>query len=158
EDGTTAALVKALSPSFAVISAGADNTYGLPDPEVLVMLSSVSVFRTDQMGTIVATCESGNLSFNVPTPLTANAAAAQAKADAEAAAAAQAEEEAAAAAAAAANQEQSDSGGVTVYTTNTGKKYHRDGCQYLNKSKIPISLGDAKAQGLGACSKCGPPQ
>ena len=35
----------------------------------------------------------------------------------------------------------------TVYITNTGKKYHRDGCQYLSKSKISISLADAKAQG-----------
>ncbi len=40
-------------------------------------------------------------------------------------------------------------GSITVYTTNTGSKYHRDGCRYLSKSKIPISLSQAKAQGLG---------
>ncbi len=38
---------------------------------------------------------------------------------------------------------------VTVYKTRTGSKYHMDGCQYLSKSKIPISLDDAKAEGLG---------
>jgi len=38
--------------------------------------------------------------------------------------------------------------GIPVYTTNTGTKYHVDGCTYLSKSKIPISLGDAKAKGL----------
>lgn len=47
---------------------------------------------------------------------------------------------------------------ITVYTTNTGHKYHRDGCRYLRKSKIPISLDDAKASGLGPCSVCNPPQ
>ena len=38
-------------------------------------------------------------------------------------------------------------GDVTVYITNTGEKYHSDGCQYLRQSKIPISLADAKARG-----------
>lgn len=46
---------------------------------------------------------------------------------------------------------------VTVYITKTGKKYHRDGCRYLSKSRIPISLSDAKL-GYGPCSVCNPPQ
>lgn len=46
---------------------------------------------------------------------------------------------------------------VTVYVTNTGKKYHRDGCRYLSQSRIPISLSDAKS-GYGPCSVCNPPQ
>ena len=36
---------------------------------------------------------------------------------------------------------------VTVYITNTGEKYHRDGCQYLRQSKIPVTLEEAKARG-----------
>ena len=47
---------------------------------------------------------------------------------------------------------------VTVYTTKTGAKYHRTGCRYLSKSKIPISLKDAKARGYTPCSVCNPPQ
>jgi hypothetical protein len=43
---------------------------------------------------------------------------------------------------------------VTVYVTNTGKKYHEDGCRYLKQSKIPISLSDAKEQGYAPCSVC----
>ena len=43
----------------------------------------------------------------------------------------------------------------TVYVTNSGSKYHRDGCRYLEKSKIPISLSDAKAR-YERCSKCNP--
>ena len=46
---------------------------------------------------------------------------------------------------------------VTVYITRTGKKYHRAGCRYLSKSKIPISLREAKSR-YGPCSVCGPPR
>jgi len=47
---------------------------------------------------------------------------------------------------------------ATVYMTNTGSKYHRADCRYLSKSKIPISLQDAKARGLQPCSACRPPR
>jgi micrococcal nuclease len=45
---------------------------------------------------------------------------------------------------------------ATVYVTNTGAKYHRDGCQYLSKSRIPMSLTDAKAAGYTPCKVCKP--
>lgn len=47
---------------------------------------------------------------------------------------------------------------LTVYITETGEKYHRSGCQYLRKSKIPISLGKAVERGYSRCSKCNPPR
>ncbi len=46
----------------------------------------------------------------------------------------------------------------TVYVTQTGKKYHRDGCRYLGKSRIPKDLKAALAEGYTACSRCGPPK
>lgn len=46
---------------------------------------------------------------------------------------------------------------TTVYVTKTGSKYHRSGCQYLKKSKIPMALSDAR-QSYGPCSKCTPPR
>jgi hypothetical protein len=46
----------------------------------------------------------------------------------------------------------------TVYITKTGKKYHTAMCRSLSKSKIPMSLKDAKAKGYTACSVCKPPQ
>ncbi len=49
----------------------------------------------------------------------------------------------------------SDNQSVTVYVTNTGSKYHRDGCRYLSKSKIPISLEVAK-KSYEPCSVCKP--
>ena len=47
---------------------------------------------------------------------------------------------------------------VVVYVTKTGEKYHSDGCQYLRKSQISISLDDARASGYTPCSKCHPPK
>lgn len=50
----------------------------------------------------------------------------------------------------------SDHAAQAVYVTRTGSKYHRGGCRYLSKSKIPISLKDARAR-YGPCSDCRPP-
>ena len=44
-----------------------------------------------------------------------------------------------------------------VYVTRSGKKYHREGCRSLSKSKIPISLAEAKER-YGPCSRCNPPR
>ena len=49
-----------------------------------------------------------------------------------------------------------DTQGVMVYVTRSGKKYHRASCSYLRKSKIPISLSEARGQ-YGPCSRCRPP-
>jgi hypothetical protein len=45
----------------------------------------------------------------------------------------------------------------TVYITKTGSKYHSDGCRYLSRSCIPISLSEAKSEGYDPCSVCDPP-
>ena len=43
-----------------------------------------------------------------------------------------------------------------VYITRTGKKYHLGSCSSLRRSKIPISLAEAK-QRYSPCSRCDPP-
>lgn len=48
--------------------------------------------------------------------------------------------------------------GIIVYGTNSGKKYHNEGCRYLAKSQIAMGLADARAAGLEPCSVCNPPQ
>ena len=45
---------------------------------------------------------------------------------------------------------------VTVYITNSGRKYHSAGCQYLSRSMIAINKSDAISRGYSACSKCNP--
>ena len=44
----------------------------------------------------------------------------------------------------------------TVYVTNTGSKYHAEGCRYLRRSCIPIALSEA-IQMYEPCSVCDPP-
>jgi micrococcal nuclease len=48
-------------------------------------------------------------------------------------------------------------GDTTVYVTSTGKKYHRDGCNSLRRSRIAIPLADAARSGYEPCSVCKPP-
>lgn len=47
-------------------------------------------------------------------------------------------------------------GDIIVYVTETGEMYHRDGCTYLEKSKIPMTLKNA-SKNYGVCSRCRPP-
>jgi endonuclease G len=47
---------------------------------------------------------------------------------------------------------------ATVYVTSSGGKYHNSGCRYLRKSKISISLEDAKKAGYEPCKVCKPPK
>ncbi|WP_273852556.1 ComEC/Rec2 family competence protein [Guptibacillus spartinae] len=63
---TTDAFIKAVSPETAVISVGKDNRYHFPDHEVLQRLSGndISILRTDQIGTIIATSDGKNITFH----------------------------------------------------------------------------------------------
>ena len=151
DTSTTASLVSSLSPEYAVISCGAGNSYGHPHQSTLEALSSATVYRTDVDGTVVATTDGSSIEWR--TGATAPRENAQAQAEAEAAAAAAA----AATASQAQNQDDGGSSGVTVYITKSGEKYHLDGCSSLRKSKIPVSLEDAKARGYEPCKNCNPP-
>jgi competence protein ComEC len=57
------ALLAALAPSVAVISVGADNSYGHPSPETIARLVAhgARVFRTDRDGTVTATISGGRV-------------------------------------------------------------------------------------------------
>jgi len=46
------------------------------------------------------------------------------------------------------------SGDTTVFITRTGERYHDDGCRFLARSRIPISLTEARARGFEACRVC----
>jgi len=43
-----------------------------------------------------------------------------------------------------------------VYVTESGKKYHREGCQFLKDSKIAMSKEDAIKKGYEPCDVCKP--
>jgi len=145
----SASLYSKLSPTIAIIDVGAGNSYGLPDEEVIQGLIAVgaTIYRTDTNGTIVVESDGSTVtikSIESTTPV----------APATTAAATTPKETTAATTLAPVL----DTGTGEVYKTKTGSKYHSDGCSYLSKSRIPISLADAKAEGLTPCSKCNPPQ
>lgn len=48
-------------------------------------------------------------------------------------------------------------GDLIVYVTKSGKKYHREGCQYLRKSSQALTLREAVRRGYEPCSRCRPP-
>ncbi len=63
---TSPEFVKAVSPTYAIISDGKDNKYGHPHPETLDTLtkSGVKIFRTDLLGTIIMKSDGQNVTFS----------------------------------------------------------------------------------------------
>ncbi len=55
-----------VDPVYAVISVGADNTYGHPHDEPMSRLrdAEVTVYRTDQMGTVIAVSDGTDITFS----------------------------------------------------------------------------------------------
>jgi len=140
---STAAFLKLVAPKYAIISVGKGNSYGHPTQEALGRLGSVgaTIYRTDESGTIV--CESDGETITFKTL----GSSVQPRAPSSVPVAVSA-----------AVPSQSNNQGVTVYGTKTGAKYHIDSCKSLSKSKIPMTLSDAKSKGLTPCSICKPPQ
>jgi len=166
-------LYKEWSPDIAIISVGKDNSYGLPDEEVLQGLTDVgaTIYRTDENGTIVLESDGSTITVKsigvtilpvVPAettkPTVESTAKPTTKPTTTAPVATAKPTTAATTAAAATAAPASGDDSVIVYKTNTGSCYHNDGCSSLSKSKIPITLAEAKAEGLKPCSKCNPPQ
>jgi len=63
---TTQNFLNKVNPQYAVISVGKDNTYGHPTQGTMSKLKAmnISVYRTDENGTIVATSDGKKITFN----------------------------------------------------------------------------------------------
>lgn len=157
ETSTNPALASTLSPQISVISCGAGNDYGNPDQSALDALASSMIYRTDLNGDIVVESDGETVKATPERQADASAIATGPEALAAAAAAEQAAADQTAAEQAAPAPATSDNSDITVYITNTGTKYHSAGCRHLSKSQIPITLGEAKAQGYEPCGTCHPP-
>lgn len=66
ETSTSYVFLRAVMPSYAIISVGANNSYGHPSDEVLSRLEDAGaiVMRTDQLGTIKCVSDGKNMAFN----------------------------------------------------------------------------------------------
>lgn len=64
----TEEFLNAVKPDYVVISCGQDNSYGHPHAEVMNRLRAmgISVFRTDEQGTILAYSDGTEITFNTP--------------------------------------------------------------------------------------------
>ena len=136
--------IKEVSPKVAVISSGGE--YGHPHSDTLAILKDVGaeIYRTDEQGTIVVTADQNK-------KISVDKKASTVKENAPPVVVAKPSEKVEDTPVASDNQSQ------VVYRTRTGKKYHRAGCSYL-KSIIETTVSEAKAMGLGPCSRCTPPR
>lgn len=148
DSSTTKEFLKAVSPKYAVISAGRDNSYGHPTQTTLERLSNseIQVFRTDESGTIIVTSDGETIKFDKK----ASAIKPQAPP------AASSSSESKSTETVTTDNAADNVKDITVYITKSGGKYHADGCRYLSKSKIPISLSEAKGEGYTPCKVCKP--
>lgn len=141
---TTDSFLSKASPKYAVISVGKDNSYGHPMAETLNKLkkANISVYRTDLSGTITFTSDGSKISVD-KTPNAGSAATTTRKQTTV--------KQTTTTTTKAAVQS------VYVYVTQTGSKYHLEGCTYLSQSRIKMTLAEAKKE-HSPCSKCNPPQ
>lgn len=129
ETSNTREFLEAIGPSAAVISCGADNSYGHPDASVLTLFEElgIDVYRTDEQGTIVAVSDGSSITFSA-TPNVSG------------------------------TSDTDPMDDILVHITNTGTRYHAAGCSSLNESDIEVTLEEAKALGLTPCGRCNPPE
>lgn len=69
QSSTSASFIKAVEPTYAIISVGKDNSYSHPSQKTLDRLSDygVTVYRTDIFGTIVVTSDGDKISISAVT-------------------------------------------------------------------------------------------
>ncbi|WP_195430850.1 cell wall-binding repeat-containing protein [Clostridium sp. D46t1_190503_E9] len=64
---TSQAFLDKVNPKYAVVSVGKGNSYGHPNKSIMDRLKAknIKVYRTDESGTIIATSNGSNITFNV---------------------------------------------------------------------------------------------
>lgn len=130
---TTASLLKAVSPTYAVISVGKNN-YGHPSDSTLSLLkkNKVTTYRTDENGTIIAKSTGKKITFTAKATDLSKVSTSTSKKDT------------------------TSTSSNVVYITNTGNKYHKAGCRYLKSSKTKTTVAKAKKAGYEPCKVCKP--
>lgn len=151
---STQEFLNAVHPKYAVISCGEGNSYGHPHAEVLNRLRSmgVEVFRTDEQGSIIASSDGENITWNCSATDSWQSGE-QTESDRE-------------------NSEDENSGNAisdavtseqTTYVLNTNtKKFHRETCGSVsqikeeNFQKVQTSREELEQSGYSPCKNCNP--
>lgn len=160
---SSAAFIKAVSPKYAVICCGKGNKYGHPQIETLEYLKAAGsqVYRTDLNGTITLMGTADGLKAEMESSYDEGAAFAAPSGEQTEQKQFDSKEDVIPAISGSVevqnSQTQNQSTAThTVYVTETGKKYHEAGCQYLKDSQIALSEEEALEKGYTPCSKCQP--
>lgn len=161
-------LLAAVKPEYAVLSCAEGNKYGHPHSKTLNSLRAmgVKVFRTDEQGSIIATSDGTNITWNCAPSETwqAGESTESAKVEESAKVAESANNKSEVVAAVPAQEETvaapapSSTDDIIVHITKTGECYHNAGCGSLSRSDMEVTLEKAKAKGLRPCERCDPPQ
>lgn len=162
-------LLQKAVPEYAIISCGADNSYGHPHIETMEKLKSmeIDVFRTDKQGEIIVTM-GDKLTFNTPpcndyTPGNSNDTPATTPTETQASTTIApttpvptqpAETPPTTMPPTTPAPTQPVQQAATVYITEKGKKYHSNpSCSNMKHPKA-VTIDEAVASGRGPCSKC----
>lgn len=156
---STQEFLNAVQPKYAVISCGEGNSYGHPHAEVLNRLRSmgVEVFRTDEQGSIIASSDGENITWNCSATDSWQSGE-QTESDRE-----NSEDE---------NPGDENSGNAisdavtseqTTYVLNTNtKKFHRETCSSVsqikeeNFQKVQMNREELEQSGYSPCKNCNP--
>lgn len=156
---STTEFLKAISPEYAVISCGEDNSYGHPHAATLNSLRSmgVKVFRTDEQGSLVATSDGKKITWNAapsdtwkagePTGSTGVSSSTNSK------------QESTPAVQEPKKETQQDTKTLTYVLNTKTKKFHKPSCGSLpttNRKDTTLSRDEIIAQGYDPCKKCNP--
>ncbi|GKX67485.1 ComEC/Rec2 family competence protein [Inconstantimicrobium mannanitabidum] len=136
---TSQAFLNKVNPKYAVIEVGKGNDYGHPASATIKKLSAkgIKVFRTDVNGTIIATSDGKNITFNSQ-PASTNVKPAPSN-----------NKPVTKPVPAPVNKEQ-----MVWIASKTAKVYHSKKTCSNMKNPMQISINEAKKRGLKPCSKC----
>lgn len=140
--------IDAVNPTYAVISVGEGNSYGHPHEEVLEDMKErgITVYRTDLAGTIVITSDGENIEFNTKATEEAY------QADTSEVINSNVEDDVVEIT----QEDNAEAFETYVYVTESGMKYHEDGCSYLKGNTRRLTLEEASDEGYSPCSRCYP--
>ena len=165
---------KAVNPTYAVISCGENNSYGHPHAETLNTLrkKGVAVYRTDEDGTIIATSDGEEITFNVPASETWKAGEPTGSSDSKTQTQSQVQQSQPQTQPKNENKETApiveepkqetsapDTTEVTYVLNTKTKKFHRTSCGSLpttNRKDTSESRDSVIASGYAPCKKCNP--
>ena len=159
---TTQGFLDKVSPKYAVISVGKGNDYGHPVQSTMDKFKNknIAVYRTDENGTIIATSNGKDVSFNVK-PGSYNGAKEKvaAKTTTTTKRANMSSAKVAAPKVIQKVAPKQTNSGTMVWLSATGEKYHSiNNCGRMNPNNArQVTLEEAKSS-YSACSKCDPPQ